>query len=233
MKNRKTMVYLCLAIAIILISGFVWIGIMARKVAEELPSSFNAAYNAEKERTYQKRYNSYKSTVEKKYHVSNRVSIYIENLREEQKLEVLKVSDVEFIIEDKRDNPQNITSWLEVPGEGTFVINLKAGEYIIDNERKHVLIRVPYPELTNVVIDYSGVKKLLFKDNDWFNGSYREGEELARRQLNNAELLIKKEFISNQNYYLNAQKAAKTTIETLVKQLNPDVLDLTVEVEFY
>lgn len=64
----------------------------------------------------------YQSAAEEKYHVSNRVSIYIGNLQEEQKLEVLKVNDVEFIIENKEDNKENIISWLEVPGKGLLLL---------------------------------------------------------------------------------------------------------------
>ncbi len=200
--------------------------------AKALADSYTNAYNEQKNATYQEKYDTYKNSVDAKFHVSNRVSIYVDNLKEEEKLEVLKVSDVEFIIEDKENNDDNVISWLEVPGEGTFVIDLKAGEYIVDNERAHVLVRVPYPELTNITIDYANVQKILFKD-DIFNGSYGKGEDLARQQLNQAEQLIKKEFTSNQSFYLNAQEAASSTIETLVKQLNPKVENLVVDVEFY
>lgn len=147
-------------------------------------------------------------------------------------LEVLNVSDIEFIVQDKERSNGNITSWLEVPGEGTYVVNLQEAEFIIDNERMHVLVRVPEPELTNVRILYGKVDKILFKD-DMFNGSYREGEELAMKQLNEADLLIKKEFAMNQNYYISAQNAARSTIECLVYKMNPGMDNLTVEVEFY
>lgn len=195
--------------------------------------SYTNAYNEQKKATYQEKYDAYKNSAEEKFHVSNRVSIYIGNLKEEEKLEVLKVSDKEFVIEDKGDNEGNVTSWLEVLGEGTFVVDLKAGEYIVDNERAHVLVRVPYPELTNIKIDHDNVQPRLFKGGTIRNGSYREGEDLARRQLSQAEALIRKEFVSNQNFYLNAQKAAISTIETLVKELNPEVENLVVKVEFY
>lgn len=200
--------------------------------ASALADSYSNAYNEQKEATYQEKYDAYKNSAEEKFRVSNRVSIYVGNLKEEEKLEVLKVSDVEFIIDDRSNNEGHVISWLEVPGEGTYIVDLKAGEYVVDNERSHVLVRVPYPELTNITIDYANVQKILFKD-DFFNGSYKEGEELARQQLSQAELLIKKEFASNQNFYLNAQAAAVSTIETLVKQLNPEVDNLVVDVEFY
>ncbi len=200
--------------------------------AKALHNSYTNAYNEQRNATYQEKYDSYKESAEEKFHVSNRVSIYVGNLKEEEKIEVLKVSDVEFIIEDKDNNDENVISWLEVPGEGVFVVDLKAGEYVIDNERAYVLVRVPYPELTNITIDYANVQKILFKD-DIYNGSYKEGEELAKQQLSQAELLIKKEFTSNQNFFKNAQEAAISTIETLVKQLNPEVDNLVVDVEFY
>lgn len=186
----------------------------------------------EREAVYQEQYEIYRAAGEERHHVSNRVSIYVGNLQEEQRLEVLKVSDVEFIIENREDNSYNIVSWLEVPGEGTFVVDLKAGEYIIDEERANVLVRVPYPELDNVCIDYANVRKILFK-NDIFNESYKIGEELAGQQLARADMLLKKEFTSNQNYYINAQETAKHTIEALIRQLNPEVPNLTVDVEFY
>ena len=76
------------------------------------------------------------------------------------------------------------------------------------------------------------LKKLLFK-NDVLNESYKVGEDLAQQQLQTADLLIKKEFASNQHYYLNAQEAASTTIKSLILQLNPGVENLTIDVEFF
>ena len=53
--------------------------------------------------------------------------------------------------------------------------------------------------------------------------SYKVGEELAHQQLGAAELLIRKEFASNQYFYLSAQEAVRTTIQCLVRQMNPGV----------
>lgn len=217
----------CMIAGIILIlSGTVKTG------ASALASGYLTSYETEKEAAYEEKYEDYKTSAEEKYHVSNRVSIYIGGLEETQKLEVLKVSDVEFMIVNEEDNQDKLTSWLEVPGEGTFVVDLKAGEYIVDNERAHVLVRVPYPELTSVKIDYKNVDKILFK-HGIMNKSYRVGEELARQQLNEAEVLFRKEFLSNQTFFLSARKSAGKTIEALIRQLNPEIPELTVDVEFY
>lgn len=200
--------------------------------ASALKDNYLESYANQKDITYNEKYDAYKNDAEEKFHVSNSVSIYVGNLKEEEKLEVLKVQDVEFIITDSDDNQGNVEAWLEVPGEATFVVDLKAGEYIVDNERCHVLVRVPYPELTNVKIDYKNVEKLLFKD-DVLNGSYSVGEELAMEMLSEAELLIRQEFTSNQNFFRNAEEAATNSIEMLVRQLNPKVEELQIDVEFY
>ena len=224
---KKDTINKILVVACVVVTGaiiYLLTGTVDKGVAA-MSNSYNEAYSYEKDLAYSEKYDSYKQSIEKRHHVSNNVSIEIGELRETQKLEVLKVSDVEFIIEEG----------LEVPGEGVFVVDMAAGEYIVDNERNYVHIRVPYPELTNVKIDYADVGKVLFENGIFFynNEDYATGEELARKQLDIASMLIKKEFISNQRLYLSAQDAAKTSIETLVRQLNPDVEGLSVEVGFY
>lgn len=234
-KNRHkwTVMTILIVFCIVLITACIFLYFDAFKVgALALEDNYNSSYASEKNETYQKIYDVFFDVAEEKYHVSNMVSISIGDLKETEKLEILKVSDVEYIIEDKKDNSSNIISWLEVPGEGAFVVDLAAGEYIVDDEREYVLVRIPYPELTNVTIDYANVNKLLF-ENDIFNDSYSAGEDFAEQQLNKADLLIKKEFVSNQHFYLNAQDSARSTIINLVKQLNPKVPNITVEVEFY
>ena len=229
--NKRTVPIFAIVLSIVMIIAIIVIfKDTVSTGAEALADGYNNAYTEEKDATYQKQYDIYKNSAEEKFHVSNRVSIYIGELKEVEKLEVLKVSDVEFVIEDNND--ENIVSWLEVPGEGMFVVDLKNGEFVVDNERAHVLVKVPYPELTNITIDYANVNNLLFEDGV-FNGSNRIGEELAKKQLGEAELLLEKEFTSNENFYLNAQKVAVNIIEALIKQLNPEVENLTVDVEFY
>lgn len=230
-KGTSTTIMIVLIIAMLAVTIYLGTG-MIKIGASALAESYNLAYLSEKDAAYQAQYQKYFDRAEKEYHVSNRVSITIGKLKETAELEVLKVSDVEYIVEENSDNRNNITSWLEVPGEGIYVVDLQAAEFIVDDERAYVLVRAPYPELTNISIDYANVKKLFFK-NDILNDSYKVGEELAQRQLNSADLLIKKEFASNQHFYLSAQKAAISMIQCLVKQLNPEVPELSVEVEFY
>lgn len=190
--------------------------------------SYTAAYDTEKNEAYETIRQYFYDSAESKYHVSNRVSISIGELKEEAKLEVLEVSDTEYIIVD-----EGINSWLEVPGKGTYIVDLQAAEFIVDDERGYVLVRAPYPELADVTVDFKNVKKLFFRDDKWHNESYSDGEDLARDQLSKADALIQREFESNEYYYKSAQEAAISSIICLVEQLNPDVEGLTVEVEFY
>ena len=197
-----------------------------------LMENYDTAYASEREATYKAFYEKYFNKAEKEYHVANKVSISIEDMREIAKLEVLSVSDVEYIIENENNNSKGINTWLEVPGQGMYVVDLQAAEFVVDDSRAYVLVRVPNPELSNISIDYANVEKLFFK-NDMFNDSYKVGEDLARQMLGTADLLIKKEFSSNQHFYKAAQEAAVSTIECMIKQFNPNYPDLTVEVEFY
>ena len=58
------------------------------------------------------------------------------------------------------------------------------------------------------------------------------GEDIAQSLINEAYVLMQKEFDSNARYYDNAEKSAKRLIENIVKGLNNNVENLLVDVEF-
>ncbi len=58
------------------------------------------------------------------------------------------------------------------------------------------------------------------------------GEDIAQSLINEAYVLMQKEFDSNARYYDNAEKSAKRLIENIVKGLNNNVENLQVDVEF-
>ena len=232
--DKKTLGMKGIVISAILIVGLIAASIVlwndsVKVGADALADMYNTAYKTEKDAVYQKLYKTAFERAEEKYHVSNTVIISIGNLEESEKLEVLKASDVEFITEDSDKNSGNVTAWLEVSGQGTFVVDLGAAEFLINNEQRNVLVRLPNPELSNVTI--TNAERRLFKD-DFFNGSYSEGVTLALKQRNEATLQIQKALMANQFIYSNAQAVAKSMITNLVKQFNPDIPDLTVDVEF-
>lgn len=179
------------------------------------------------------------------HHVSNRISISLGNIREQMKLEVLRVSEVDYQTKDDAKTllqmlsgklsdlfGPNIVSWLEVPGYGVFTVDLQSAEFIIDEARQYVLIRVPFPELSDFTIDYKNVVSLNFEDSGIFKGSAAVGEDLAREQLQNAELTMLQKVKGNQDFYKSACNSAETILKALVLELNPKIPDLAVEVEF-
>lgn len=208
--------------------------------------SFGPAKDQASNEAYQFFYDASYDAAEKAHHVSNNVSITIGDLKEEQKLEVLKVSDVAY--ETPKPTDQNwfdefikgitgifdaeVVSWLEVPGNGVFTVNLQAGEFIIDEERQYVLIRVPGPELTEFTIDYENVELLLFEEGGAFKNSAKYGIDKAIEQLQSAELTMMQNVANNQEFYQRARTSTENMLENLVRQLNPQLPDLVVEVEF-
>lgn len=151
----------------------------------------------------------------------------MEDVRESAELEVLRVSDIEYIY-SKED--EDVQRWTAVKGYGVYTVNLSMGEFLIDNARQYVLVRVPEPELARAGLDYE-YESYLF-ENGIFNGSIREGVDLAREDLKSAQNQLHIKLTSNQLYYESAQKCTEEIIRNLVKNCNPDVTDLIVDVEF-
>lgn len=203
--------------------------------ANTLVKSTKRAYDAAKEKKskeiYQSFYDMSFQTAEAEHHVENDIAISITSIQTVDKLEVLQVSDVEYVILDEEDNDQNITSWLEVPGNGVFTVDLTIAEYTVDAQRHYVHVRVPRPSLSEFSIDYGNIKQLFWND-DIFNGSVKAGEDLVREQVREGSLLLKQYMTSNRMIYESASDAAKRMIASLVEQFNPDVPNLIVEVDF-
>lgn len=186
-----------------------------------------AAQNEAYKEAYDEAYNKAKE----EHLVTNKVAIVVDTLRETAELEVLKVYDVEYVITDKESNDDGITSWLMVPGEGTYTVDLTAAEFIVDKERGYVLVRVPEPELKNPTLIEDKVEPLFYRNNG-FDESIKAGEELINEQLSKASMEIKKALGSNPNFYQAAENSADRMIKALVKALNQNVENLVVDVEF-
>ena len=182
---------------------------------------------------YQKFYETSYNAAEHDYHVKNRAIITLSGIRETAELEVLSVSDIVYMIKNKNDI-FDTRLWLEVPGTGVFTVNLAAGEFLVDNERRSVYVRLPKPDLStdNITIDHTNVK-VLNLDSSAIASSVRDGEQLAQQQLNEALTQIREDIKSNLEYYEYAEESARSLLETWIRAVNKDVEDLTVEIEFY
>ena len=188
-------------------------------------------YNTAKQDTYNGFYQTAYNFAEQQNHVSNYALISVDAAREVSRLEVLSVSDSEFVIKNADKNDRTI-SWLEVQGTGVFTVDLAAGEFITDPERQYVLVRVPRPVLTECKVSGTGKQFLKRADFLIFNGSVAEGVQLSQNQLKEGRIKLEDAMRQDRRFYDESQKAAVSMIESLVKQWNPSVPDLQVEVEF-
>ena len=221
----------------LLLCGALIVGSAALLVngADTMSKSARDAYDAAKEEgsqtAYNNLYNHSFDAAEANVHVANHIAISVAGVQEAAELEVLRVSDVEYVTMDKEDSAENVTSWLEVPGTGVFTVDLASGEYIVDSQRQHVLARVPRPVLSEFTVDYTNVKQLLWID-DVFDGSIKAGEDMARELINQGSLQLRQYMTTNRMVYESVTASAQSMIDSLVRQFNPDARDLVVEVEF-
>ena len=231
-KHWATILLIVLGISILVLTC-VRVKAAVDKGSGMIRSKYEEAKEAFTEKVYQTYYDLAFKKAEEKYHVENDVAIDISSIRETAKLEVLKAKDVALVYQEGDRSNQGITAWLQVPGEGIYTVDLMAGEFIVDDVRHNVLVRLPEPELSEFRIDYGNIEKLEFKTGGIFNKSYKVGEETARKMLSRADVQMKQDLTANQKFYSSAKKTAETMIRNLILQLNPEVTDLQVSVEFY
>lgn len=215
--------------AVLIIVGGLVLSITIRKGGESAQAAYENAKSKAADEAYNKFYDTAFASAERKYHVTNKVSIEVASIREEANLEVLRVSDVEYVIESKDDNENNIEVWMEFYGDGVYTVDMKASEFIIDSDRQYVLVRVPRPELTNCRITKANQ---LFWQNGAFNKSNSVGTELAVEMRNAGYAKLNNYMKSNAKFYKSAKESATMVITDLVKGLNSELTDLVVEVEF-
>lgn len=222
-KNRKSVVCFCLFVCLLIVFCFIGTKIMKKAYEETLAE--------ESEKTAQQYYDWAFDKAEKNSHVSNRGSITIGDIKEQSKLEVLQVSDEEFVVQNTGEDRAKETAWIAVPGKGVFTVDMEISEFLIDNERHTVIARVPKPRLTSSEIIDEDIKIYNVETGTLKNGNYSRGEEIADAQLKEGFDMIK-EKLSGQQYLSWAEESANRIITDLIKNLNPDIEDLNIEIEF-
>ena len=223
-----------LVICLLAIFSVVIVRYSISKGVSTATDAFQEAFNESKNDTYAKFKDAAYKLSESGHHVSNKVAISIHAVKEKADLNVLKVSDVVYIIDDKNETKDGTTSWLKVSGAGEFSVNLTEAEYVVDNARQYVLVRVPRPVIDSRKIRIENAESLHFEENKWSRGnSVKSGEELARDQLSEAKQRIQEDFEANEQYSKLAESSTQSMLAALIKGINPDVKDLQVEVEFY
>ena len=216
-------------ILLIALSGYILS--QAFKVStDNLVDTYNDTYKRVAEETEQKIYDKVFQTAEKKYHVSNEIKLSIDNVKELSKLEVLKVSDVEFIMHEQSDD--KFDAWVAIPGNGIYTIDMNMCDFLIDNERNIVVTRLPEPELTEIGVDHEHIEIYNHGSTIINNGNYSDGTDIADADLKEGEKLIEEEFRNNQEYFRQAKVSAENFMINWIKSLNSDNEDLKVVVEF-
>lgn len=198
-------------------------------------NAFDSGYTNKKNEIHNSIYDYFYNNAKQKYLVSNRAIIELGNIREESNLEVLKVVESTYVTQTQEEKDKGITRWVKYVGEGVFTIDLTESEFLVNDSKHYVLIRVPEPVMTTFGIQTNETEPLLYVyDKFAANGSYKEGADLSIDFQQRAEISIQESINNNQNYYSKARESAKDELTRLVRLLNPgeEMQDLVVEVEF-
>ena len=223
-RNTKTIIWIAVVVELILaviLGRFLFKNSYERNKTKTVEDIRNAAYKTVYDAT------------EKANHVSNKVTITLEGIREKADLEVLQVDASYVYTSDEEDKSRGHTIWYRIPGTGYFTVDMRMTEFIVDNERQHVLVRAPEPTITKFNENYEKIEELLFKGKTLVaNGSIREGEEIAQKMVVRARIRMLKSLDTNISYYQAAKDSAKRLITNMIKALNPDMPNISVTVVF-
>ena len=206
--------------------------------------AFFATKEAVKEDTKNHFYDVAFELSESAHHLSNDITIQIQGITEMRNLEVLNVFLTDYQIWPEQDSSGGILdvvtdplmgdaeAWIRFNGIGTFTVDLQNTEFILDEQRQTVLIRVPSPVMDQVLIQQDNDDVLYTSDAGLFNNSSDTGNQLILSMTQKAQQNMTAKARSNPEYYAQATASAEKAITRLIKNLNPNLSDLTVEVEF-
>ena len=215
--------------------------------AKRTSTAYSDSYTSAKLQASQDAYAKYEKMgydkAEKKYHTSNRATIKIDSLKEKNHLEVLSASDTYLNVIKEDDILEDSQRWVAIPGTAVYTVDLSMSEIIKDDYNRYILVRVKYPELSDITINYDKVNVYLYEYNSFatslekgrikLNGSYEDGAGEAQRDYSKAYSEMYNRFYSDQHFYIAAQNSAKSIITSMVRNLNPEIPNLKVEVEFF
>ena len=113
----------------------------------------------------------------------------------------------------------------------TDIVNLNTAEYVIDQQRSSVIVRIPKPTFEYRPIEE--VEELITNTKHHLqNGSIKEGETITQDLIKKGNEEIRSELKANQENLPKAKESAVSLITSLVKQANPEIPNLQVIVEF-
>lgn len=220
-----------ICILIVIIVGALLLFLVKGSIASAANSA-KAGYEKAKDEQYTESYNVAYQKAYDKNRLSQVISISIGDIKEISRLEVLKVSEQGYTVQDKETEKQGIHFWTKNTVFGIYTIDMSVADFIVDSKNNYVLVKIPEPVLTT---QPSGqYDTLLFKnDNGIFDGNDEAGSELAKKQLIAGESVLTTKIEGNQNYRSKARESAIEIIENLIHVLNPDNSSLKVDVVYF
>ncbi len=232
LRQNAQPVLMLLALVLLLTGGMLF-----RRALRSFLDGAQESYAVASQEMYEEEYERFRERGEQAYHVQNRAAVAIDlsTLRKENRLEVLRFRSSALVHSDDRKY------WQLWSGSGAYTVNLQAGEYITDNERAAVYIYLPSPVLDeSVELDGTPMQQYELTGDGFFSTllekistSSAMGEEAERKMIKEASESIKSSMIENELYYEAAKENAVSTVRGLVYACNPDIPNLTVEVDFY
>lgn len=240
--DKKSFGSLIATIIFILGSCFIF-SIAAKKTSTAYSDSYASAKLQASQEAYAKYEKMGYDKAEKKYHTSNRATINIDTLKEKNHLEVLSASDTYLNVIKESDIMEDSQRWVAIPGTAVYTVDMSMSEIIKDDYNEYILVRVKYPELSDITINYDKVETYLYVYNSLatsiekgrisYDGTYKAGASEAQRDYAKAYSEMYERFYSDQKFYITAQDSARRIITSMVRNLNPEIPNLKVEVEFF
>jgi len=209
-----------------------------------IQGTYHSAKDTAKQETEESFYNAVFELSESAHHLSNDITIQIQGITEIRNLEVLNVFLTDYQVWPEQETSGGVLdivvdpligdaeAWIRFDGIGIFTVSLQNADFILDEQRKSVLVRVPSPVMERVLIQQDEDDVLYTSDAGLFNNASDTGQQLVLSLTQKAQQDMTAKARSNPEYYAQAKASAEKTITQLIKNLNPDLPDLIVEVEF-
>ena len=223
-NNGKVLKVLAVILIIICLAGsgllFCLFGTNAKNSCKE---SFAIAYDETKQKTYDQFKQKAFDYFEEKNHVSNQATLTIGNIKEENSLEVLSVSDSWVKISEPDKDADKTTRWVEFNATGVYTVDMSVSEFIIDDYNNYILVKLKTPQLSHIALD-TNTKAYLYKYEKGFfelNGDYDSGVKMMLNDRAEALDKLTEQLESNDANLARAKTSTENLIRTFIKNVNP------------
>lgn len=235
-KNKKS----ALEIIVDIILWFSLLLVLAYSLIT-LKNEYSAAFEKAVDKSSEEVYENFREKAydyfEKENHVSNSASLTIGNIKEQNSLEVLSVSDNWIKVSEPDDDSDKTTRWVEFNATGVYTVDMSVSEFIIDDYNNFVMVRLKTPQLNHIALSADPkvylykYKKELFK----VNGDYDSG--VVKLLDDRAEALseLTNQLENNEDNFMLAKQSAEKLIRTFIINANPEISlkDSDIQIEFF